>query len=124
MRVRNRVKTTSRRKTQRRGNSTRAATRTASSKSAASSKASRKAQSPAQLARLPDDALIEAIQRQTFRFFWEGAHPASGLAPDRRTDKTLPMKDTVAVGGSGFGVMAIIVAVERGWISREAASRA
>lgn len=77
--------------------------------------------SPAQLARLPDDALIEAIQRQTFRFFWEGAHPASGLAPDRRTDKSLPMKDTVAVGGSGFGVMAIIVAVERGWITRAAA---
>ncbi len=61
------------------------------------------------------------MQRQTFRFFWEGAHPVSGLAPDRRTERELPMKDTVAVGGSGFGVMAIIVAVERGWITRDAA---
>ena len=36
------------------------------------------------LAALPDEALLEAVQRQTFRFFWDGAHPASGLAPDRR----------------------------------------
>jgi hypothetical protein len=75
----------------------------------------------AALAELPDDDLIDAVQRQTFRFFWEGAHPASGLAPDRRTLHDLPMKDTVAVGGSGFSFMAIIVAVERGWITREAA---
>ncbi|MFN2624211.1 MAG: heme A synthase, partial [Chthoniobacterales bacterium] len=41
--------------------------------------------SAATLAALSDDALLEAVQRQTFRFFWEGAHPASGLAYDRRT---------------------------------------
>lgn len=83
--------------------------------------AASRGRSPAALAELPDDDLIDAVQRQTFRFFWEGAHPASGLAADRRTLHELPMKDTVAVGGSGFGVMAIIVAVERGWITREAA---
>ena len=37
---------------------------------------------PAALAELPDEALLEQVQRQTFRFFWEGAHPGSGLAPD------------------------------------------
>jgi hypothetical protein len=76
---------------------------------------------PAALAALPDDALIEAVQRQTFRFFWEGAHPASGLAPDRRTTRVQEVDDLVAIGGSGFGVMALIVAVERGWVTREAA---
>jgi len=74
---------------------------------------------------LDDEALVEAVQRQTFRFFWEGSHPQSGLAPDRRTiraaDGREPFDDLVAIGGSGFGVMAIIVAVERHWISREAA---
>jgi len=35
------------------------------------------------LAALPDDALLEALQKQTFRFFWEGAEPVSGLARDR-----------------------------------------
>lgn len=74
---------------------------------------------------LDDEALVEAVQKQTFRFFWEGSHPQSGLAPDRRTiraaDGREPFDDLVAIGGSGFGVMAIIVAVERQWISREAA---
>ena len=79
------------------------------------------AQSPASLAALPDEALLDAVQRQTFRFFWEGSHPLSGLAPDRRTTRQEPVDDLVAIGGSGFGIMALIVAVERGWVTREAA---
>lgn len=67
---------------------------------------------------LSDDALIDLVQRQTFRFFWEGAHPASGLARDRVGATGAPADDLVAIGGSGFGVMAIIVAVERGWVTR------
>ena len=43
--------------------------------------------SPAMLAALPDEELLEQVQRQTFRFFWEGGHPVSGLAPDRRTTR-------------------------------------
>lgn len=76
---------------------------------------------PAALAALDDEALIDAVQRQTFEFFWNGAHPASGLAPDRRTTRDEPVDDLVAIGGSGFGVMALIVAAERGWVSRAAA---
>jgi hypothetical protein len=93
-------------------------------KAATSSKAkprSTKAQVTGSPADLDDDALLELVQRQTFRFFWEGAHPVSGLAPDRRTTRDEPVDDLVAIGGSGFGVMAIIVAVERGWVSREEA---
>ena len=71
-------------------------------------------------AELSDEALLEAVQRQTFRFFWEGAHAMSGLALDRLTTEGEP-GDKVAVGGSGFGLMCLIVAVERRWISREAA---
>ena len=72
------------------------------------------------LASLPDEALIDAVQRQTFRYFWDGADAASGMALDRRTDGDSP-DGKVAIGGSGFGVMAMIVAVSRGWITREAA---
>jgi hypothetical protein len=75
----------------------------------------------ADLAALPDDALLEAVQRQTFRFFWEGAHPVSGLARDRCKTGAAAEDDLVATGGSGFGVMALIVAVERGWVPRAAA---
>jgi hypothetical protein len=77
--------------------------------------------SPRALARLPENELLEVVQRQTFRFFWEGAHPESGLARDRIPPRTPAHEDLVATGGSGFGVMALIVAVERGWVSREEA---
>ncbi len=68
---------------------------------------------------LDNDALLEVVQRQTFRFFWEGAHPVSGLARDRQKTTGDPVNDLVAIGGSGFGIMAIVVAVERSWVSRD-----
>ena len=77
--------------------------------------------SPAQLATLADEALLERVQRQTFRFFWEAAHPVSGLVPDRRPTLAGQSNDLVTTGGSGFALMALVVAVERGWISREQA---
>ena len=77
--------------------------------------------SPASLVQLPDDELIEIVQRQTFNYFWERSHPVSALAPDSRPARKDHVEDLVAVGGSGFGVMALIVAVERGWVTREAA---
>src|ERR1700680_3482578 len=77
--------------------------------------------SAASLATLPDEELLETVQRQTFNFFWEGAHPSSGLALDRCAARRERTNHKTAVGGSGFGIMAIIVAVERGWIAREAA---
>ena len=77
--------------------------------------------SPAKLAALPDEQLLEAVQRRTFRYFWEGAHGESGLARDRISVPAAPENDLITTGGSGFGVMAIIVAVERGWITRGAA---
>jgi hypothetical protein len=78
--------------------------------------------SPSQLGALPDEELLEAVQRQTFGFFWDGAHPMSGLAPDRCKTVAGPADDLVTIGGSGFGVMAMIVAAERGWVTRAAAA--
>jgi len=63
------------------------------------------------------DELLDAVERQTIRYFWDFAHPTSGLARER-SNKT---PNVVAVGGTGFGVMAILAGVERGWIAREAA---
>ncbi len=68
-----------------------------------------------------DDRLLDLVQRQTFGFFWEGAHPVSGLARDRQKTTGDPNNDLVAVGGTGFGIMAMIVAVNRGWLSRSSA---
>ena len=65
---------------------------------------------PRALAALPDEALIDAVQRQTFRYFWDGADAASGLALDRRTLAGLDDSDDdkVSIGGTGFAVMAFI----------------
>jgi hypothetical protein len=88
--------------------------------SAASAKKSSKARaSEGRAAALSDEALLELVQRQTFGYFWEGAHPVSGLAYDRVDALAGPADDRVGIGGSGFGVLAILVAIERGWISRE-----
>lgn len=68
--------------------------------------------------------LLNKIQKQTINYFWEGAEPNSGLARERlHIDDRYPTspKNTVTTGGSGFGLMAILVGIERGWISREAA---
>lgn len=59
--------------------------------------------------------LLDKVQYQTFRYFWAKGHPVSGLAPERNATP-----NTVTIGGSGFGVMAMIVAMERGFISRSA----
>jgi hypothetical protein len=68
---------------------------------------------------LGDDALLDLVQRQTFRYFWDFAHPVSGLARERSNVRPDYGLETVTTGGSGFGAMAILVAAERGWIGRE-----
>ena len=71
---------------------------------------------------LPDSALLTAVQKQTFKYFWNGAEPNSGMAPERiNMDGIYPEndKDVVTTGGSGFGIMAILTAIHRGFISRQ-----
>ena len=72
--------------------------------------------SPRALAALPDEALIDAVQRQTFRYFWDGAEAASGLAFDRRAVAGDTADDKVAIGGSGFGVMGAHIARREIWV--------
>lgn len=74
--------------------------------------------------RLTGDSLLNLVQYQTFQYFWKNAEPTSGLAPERtHMDNVYPQddKDVVTSGGSGFGLMAILVGVERGFITREQA---
>src|ERR1051326_4181800 len=90
---------------------------------------------------ISDSALLDIVQRQTFRFFWHFAHPVSGLARER--DNTVRAEyywdyineaydepnfskgtfgpESCAIGGTGFGILSTIVAVNRGWIGRDTA---
>ncbi|MEK6155357.1 glucoamylase family protein [Flavobacteriaceae bacterium 3-367] len=73
---------------------------------------------------LTDEELMDKVQRQTFDYFWDGAEPVSGLARERiHLDDIYPSndRDVITIGGSGFGLMAILVGVERGFITRDQA---
>lgn len=71
-----------------------------------------------ELRSLSDDDLLTMVQEASFRYYWEGAHPDAGMALE-----CVPGDEhLVALGASGFGVMALVVAVERGFVSREAAA--
>lgn len=70
----------------------------------------------AQTRTFSDDELLSMVQEASIRPYAERAHPEAGLALE-----CLPGDDDlVAVGASGFGVMALVVAAERGFVSREA----
>ncbi|PWT74604.1 MAG: beta-glucosidase [Bacteroidetes bacterium] len=70
---------------------------------------------------LSDSALVELVEKQTLRYFWEFGHPVSGLARESGGPGSEHDKDIVTTGGSGFGIMAIIVGSERKWIPRDSA---
>ena len=63
---------------------------------------------------ISDNALLDLIQQQTFKYFWDYGHPVSGLARERSN----ATPETVTSGGSGFGVMAIVAGINRGFITR------
>ncbi|HEY8399586.1 MAG TPA: glucoamylase family protein [Flavihumibacter sp.] len=72
---------------------------------------------------LSDSALLDLVQKQTFRYFWDFAHPVSGLARERSNTSFNYGDEVVTTGGTGFGIMAVIVAAERKWIARDTAAR-
>ncbi len=63
--------------------------------------------------RISDSALLTLVQQQTFKYFWDFGHPVSGMARERTTSS-----DVCTTGGTGFGIMSMIVGANRGFISR------
>jgi hypothetical protein len=70
-----------------------------------------------------EDALLDRLQRETLRYFWDFAHPVSGLARERSNRSSWYGPEVVTTGGSGFGIMALIAGVERGWLRRRDVAR-
>ena len=65
-----------------------------------------------------DEALLDMVERYTVRYFTDFAEPFTGMARERSNDRNA---DIVTVGGSGFGLMALIAGIERGYVPREKA---
>ncbi len=62
---------------------------------------------------LTETKLLNAIEKQTFNYFWVNGHPVSGMARERNNSY-----DLVTTGGTGFGIMAIPAAIKRNYITR------
>ncbi len=69
--------------------------------------------STAKFPTITDDQLLDKVQQQTLKYFTDYAHPVSGMARER-----LGSGETVTTGGSGFGLMAMLVGIERGFLTR------
>jgi len=65
---------------------------------------------------ISDSALLTLVERQTFNYFWTFGHPVSGLSRERTSSG-----DVVTTGGSGFGIMSMLAAVQRNFITRSQA---
>jgi hypothetical protein len=66
---------------------------------------------------MTDDELLTMVEEASFHYYWDAAEPVSGMARESQPGND----DMIALGASGFGVMAMIVAAERGFVPREAA---
>lgn len=69
---------------------------------------------------ITDEELLDLTQKETFKYFWDFAESSSGCARERYHPAD-PSNDakTVTTGGTGFGLMSILVGIERGFITRE-----
>jgi hypothetical protein len=74
---------------------------------------------------LSDQELLEEVQRRAVRFFWEKTDPATGLVNDRANNFGADDETVASIASTGYGLAALPIAVERGWLSQtEAAERA
>ena len=74
-----------------------------------------------------DEAFLEDLSRRCFRYFFEQADSQTGLVPDRARadgspfDKNHPSYHIASSAATGFGLTALCIAAERGWISNKEA---
>jgi len=62
---------------------------------------------------MSDDEWMDMAEEAAFRYFFQGAHPAWGLARDRYSGG-----DLISTGGTGLGLMALVAGAERGYAPR------
>ncbi|MFO0839389.1 MAG: glucoamylase family protein [Phycisphaerae bacterium] len=74
----------------------------------------------AQFDGLSDEQLMDLAQQSSLGYFWDAAHPYCGMA--REGIGFGHPAETVTVGGTGFGLMTIVVGAERGFVTRAAAA--
>ncbi len=66
------------------------------------------------LLQMEDTALAAAVARETFDYFWLEANPQNGLIKDRSAPNSV-----ASIAAVGFGLAAIPVGIDRGWITAD-----
>lgn len=76
-----------------------------------------------EISQLSDKQLMDRVQRDALKYFWDYAEPNSLMGRERYHEDFYPKNDAnvVTTGGSGFGLMTILVGIERGFIKRDEA---
>jgi hypothetical protein len=64
-----------------------------------------------------DDTFLDALEKANYLFFWEQAHPGTGLVKDRCNARGTDTGIVASIAGTGFGLTALCIAQQRGWIS-------
>jgi hypothetical protein len=64
-----------------------------------------------------DDALLDAIEKASFLYFWEQSHPYTGLVKDRSKTNSSDNGVVANIAATGFGLTALCIGVNRGWVS-------
>nr|WP_228372488.1 glucoamylase family protein [Chryseobacterium daeguense] len=69
-----------------------------------------------------DAQLLETVQKDALKYFWDYAESNSKLARERYHEDN-PSQDAhiITTGGSGFGLMTILVGIKNGYISKSEA---
>jgi hypothetical protein len=72
-----------------------------------------------------DQTFLDDLQHRSFQYFWDHGDPATGLVLDRArmdgSELDEGHRDVASTASTGFGLTAICIATERGWISRSQA---
>ncbi len=71
-------------------------------------------------AQISTTALLDTIQHTAFNFFWTEANPANGLIKDRANFNG-GGNAPCSIASVGFGLTAICIGVDHGWVARQAA---
>src|SRR5690606_34584917 len=77
---------------------------------------------PVEEPKITDEELLDLTEKETFKYFWDFAHSTSGAAKERyHPDDPSNDANTVTTGGTGFGLMGILVGIERGYVTKSEA---
>ena len=77
---------------------------------------------PDEVVVITDDQLLDLAQKDALKYFWDYAETNSKLARERyHQDETYVDANLVTTGGSGFGLMTILVGIQRGFVNRDEA---